>query len=267
MAQSNKSDDYLLSRDCFASTRLICQHYLWQQIIQFYLHPSIPSLKPDAAVADVATGTGVWLLELAQQHPTVKCLGLDINAVQCPPKAWLPSNMEFETWDMFEEPPPALQARLDVVHIRLIGLVIRQDPTSAIKNMAMLLKAGGYLQWEEMDIARTVIATVDESVNADAMTYMDTKMKGHDQRYWVPRLVETLNENGFHDAKRYDVEPRRDFLKYHSDMHILAWAEITEHQPEGSERKKEFSRLTENAQEETKFCPFTLNTRCSPRRV
>ena len=59
---------------------------------------------------------------------------------QCPPKAWLPSNVSFRTWDFFAEVPSELVARYDVVHIRLIAVTIKNnDPTVVVKNLAKLL--------------------------------------------------------------------------------------------------------------------------------
>ncbi|CAL8584122.1 hypothetical protein XPA_009727 [Xanthoria parietina] len=72
MAESNAGDGYHLRRDFTGSTRLNCQHYLWQQELRFNLHPSIPTPVPGNAIADVATGTGVWLLEVAREHPGVE---------------------------------------------------------------------------------------------------------------------------------------------------------------------------------------------------
>lgn len=253
MADSDKNDTYMLNRDFTASTRLNCQHYMWQQELQFTLHCTVPKPGSGARIADVATGTGVWLLEVARQYPEVNCLGLDISTAQCPPKSWLPSNIDFKPWSFLEEAPEELRGVFDIVHIRLIGIVIEHDPIPAIKNIAMLLKPDGFLQWEEMDLSRTVIATADESIKADAVTRMDALMKTHGARVWVSNLAATLNANGFHNVKEYDVEPDLALLKFHTDMHVLAWAEIASGQPEGSERKERFSRMITEVREETKM--------------
>ena len=185
MAESNADDTYVLNRDFTASTRLNCQHYMWQQEIRFNLHPSIPEAASGAAIADVAAGTGVWLIEVAKQYPLVDCLGLDISTTQSPPKAWLPSNVDFKVWDFTEKPPASLSGRFDVVHIRLIGIVFDHEPIKAIQNMASLLKPGGYLQWEEMEFDQTVIATAGDAVKADAIVRKDAMMKTHGARIWV----------------------------------------------------------------------------------
>ncbi|KAL8646111.1 MAG: hypothetical protein Q9210_006315 [Variospora velana] len=245
------SDTYMLSRDFTASTRLNCQHYMWQQHLNYNLHASIPQPTLSTYIADVATGTGVWLLEVARQYPSSTCVGLDISTSQCPPQRWLPPNMSIRAWNFLEEPPTDLQGKFGIVHIRLIGITIDHDPLPAIQNIAMLLEPHGYLQWEEMDLTQTVIATADDSVKTEAVTRMDALMKTHGMRAWVPEIPAMLEKSGFYDAKRFDVQPDMALLKFSTDMHVLAWAEIAANQPEGSEKREQFSRMVEEVKEET----------------
>ena len=251
MAESNAGNGYQLRRDFTGSTRLNYQHYLWQQELRFNLHPSIPTPVPGNAIADVATGTGVWLLEVAREHPGVKCLGLDIDTAQTPPKQWLPSNVDFTTWSIFEEPPAALREKFDVVHIRLVCLVPLDGPSSSmIGNIAMLLKPNGYLQWEELDLSRSVIATTDASIQPVAIPRMDKMMKARSQRSLVPKLGEMLWENGFRSVKRYHFGPRMELMKFHTETHVLAWVEAAFNMPEGSQLKKETPQFLAEVQGE-----------------
>ena len=251
MTESNARDGYHLRRDFTGSTRLNCQHYLWQQELRFNLHPSIPTPVPGNAIADVATGTGVWLLEVAREHPGVDCHGLDISTAQAPPKQWLPSNVDFTTWNFFEEPPAALRGKFDVVHIRLLCLVTVDGPPSMIANIAMLLKPNGYLQWEELDFARSiVVATTDASIKPVAIPRMDEMMKARSQRSLVPNLGEMLWANGFQSLKRCHFEPRMELMKFHTEMHVLAWAEAAFNMPEGSQLKKETLQFLAEVQAE-----------------
>lgn len=241
----------MLSRDSTASTRLNYQHHLWQQELQFFLHPSVPEPGPGAAIADVATGTGVWLLEAARRFPGVECLGLDISTKQCPPKVWIPSSVKFDVWNFSEEPPSSLCGKFDIVHIRLIGVAIAHDPSPAIKNIAMLLKPNGYLQWEEMNSAQSIIATPNDTTKTEALHRMNNWMMAQGQSTWVPRIAETLNTNGFHNAQRYDVELDMSLLKFYTNIHVSVWAEIASGLPEG-EGKDEFARTVAEVEEEVK---------------
>ena len=115
----------------------------------------------------------------------------------------------------------------------------------------MLLKPNGYLQWEELDLSRSVVvATTDASIQPVAIPRMDRMMKARSQRSLVPKLGEMLWENGFHGVKRYHFEPRMELMKFHTEMHVLAWAEAAFNMPEGSQLKKETSQFVAEVQAE-----------------
>ena len=63
-----------------ASCRLNLQHYLWKAAIGYSVHPSVP-ISPTAVVADIAAGTGMWLVNMAQSYPTVQFEGFDNNLI------------------------------------------------------------------------------------------------------------------------------------------------------------------------------------------
>ena len=71
---------------------------------------------------------------------TVQCDGLDISLDQCPPAPWLPANVKLQKWDMFSDPPEELVGQFDIVHVRLIMLVIKDNnPVPIIHNLWKLL--------------------------------------------------------------------------------------------------------------------------------
>ena len=250
------SDNYILNRDFTASVRLNCQHYIWLQELGYNLHPSVPisSLGPNPRIADVATGTGAWLLEVARAYPTATCDGFDISLVQAPPAIWLPKNVSFSQWDMLQPPPADRVGTYDIVHIRLVTIVIeKKDPVGAIRNLAALLKPNGYIQWDEIELSDTVVAhAAGEMGKVDAVREMDGLMKGHGSHEWVLKLPELMNENGFEGAKLWRVKPDMTWVKLYTDCHTLSFAEIASKLPEGSDRRKEFQRMVEEVGEETK---------------
>jgi hypothetical protein len=52
----------MLSHHFTSACRLNAKHYVWQQGLGFNLHPNIPFPNDGDAFADVAAGTGAWLL-------------------------------------------------------------------------------------------------------------------------------------------------------------------------------------------------------------
>jgi hypothetical protein len=62
------TDTYGLTRDKSESARLNAQHDVWKTNIGFLLHPRVASsLGKSPRIGDLGTGTGVWILELADQ--------------------------------------------------------------------------------------------------------------------------------------------------------------------------------------------------------
>jgi hypothetical protein len=62
------ADTYGLTRNKTESARLNAQHDVWKTNVGFLLHPRIASsLGKSSRIGDLGTGTGVWILELADQ--------------------------------------------------------------------------------------------------------------------------------------------------------------------------------------------------------
>jgi hypothetical protein len=83
----------------------------------------------------------IWLYDLSREVPSSTSLvGLDISLDQIPNRSLLPSNTTFQAWDFFTPPPSELQNSFDVVHMRLIAVVIKDgDAGKVLKNVKMLL--------------------------------------------------------------------------------------------------------------------------------
>ena len=92
-------------------------------------------------MADVATGTGVWLFEVAREAPsTVQFDGFDISDEQFPHSSLLPENIRFHLQDATKEPPESMCGKYDVVHVRLLMAVIENnDPSIVLKHCKKLL--------------------------------------------------------------------------------------------------------------------------------
>ncbi|OKL60837.1 hypothetical protein UA08_03756 [Talaromyces atroroseus] len=132
---------YALPRGLYPSARLNFQFYLWQEALGFIVHPSVDLAKPDLKVADVATGTGIWLNELSKYVPSSAQLdGFDLSTDQFPHISCLPSNVRLQIWDATQEPPESMVGVYDVVHIRLIEFAIEDnDPSIILRNCRKLL--------------------------------------------------------------------------------------------------------------------------------
>ncbi|KAJ5247891.1 hypothetical protein N7468_002874 [Penicillium chermesinum] len=137
-------------------TRLDAQHLLWKLHRGYELHPLIP-IKDDMKIAELGTGTAVWIFDLARQlPPTVQLQGFDISNRQFPVRDTWPQNVTLGTLDSLVDPPASLCGQFDVVHLRMWASNLRQHDTSALIG-----HPGGYLQWEDADLVNQHIQGQD----------------------------------------------------------------------------------------------------------
>ncbi|KAI0142853.1 S-adenosyl-L-methionine-dependent methyltransferase [Xylariaceae sp. FL1272] len=253
MCEGTLAHEYVLNRDYQSSARLNLQHYLWVKEVGYDLHPRI-ELRPGMTVADVATGTGVWAIDLAFQFPGVKFHISDVNLEQTPPAKWLPSNVESAVIDVLKPMPRELHGKFDVVHSRLLMCVIGDDPAFVLGNLKLLLKPGGWLQWDELDhpshrfdttspdLPYTYVKKAGEFPSS--LGYKDSRMDAR----WVNSLRRSFEENGLLniiEEHKYR-DPYR--LAYYSDTAFMTWEEWR--QKMSSEDAIEYSTILKQAWEE-----------------
>ena len=196
-------DDYLLGRDYRASARLALQHHLLLETTGYYLHPSIPSAKEQLAIADIGTGTGVWLLELHKHlpHPPAYMCGLDISGDQFPRPEWIPSDIRFREHDAFDPagPPDDLLGAFDIVHIGFfVGVIKNNNPTKILNYCHKLLKPGGHLQWDDLDPWRNRVASgVDPSASTEGMDMISRMTRTQKPTGWIAQLPDIFAQCGF----------------------------------------------------------------------
>ncbi|EHK26247.1 uncharacterized protein TRIVIDRAFT_79707 [Trichoderma virens Gv29-8] len=156
MGSVSNGDNYVLGRSVMESVRLDGQHFIFKLQNGYTIHPQIP-ITPDTKIAEIGTGTGIWLLDVSSQvPPTVQLNGFDISEEQFPAQSTLPSNMTLQVMDAFAEVPAEHFEKYDVVHMRLWCAIIRGcDTFPLIRHATQLLKPGGYLQWEEYNPSRS----------------------------------------------------------------------------------------------------------------
>ncbi|KAL8807715.1 MAG: hypothetical protein Q9182_000526 [Xanthomendoza sp. 2 TL-2023] len=146
-------EEYIHPRSYRDSARLHMQHWIWNNLLGYCLHPSVPKDQANIKVADVACGNAVWLLDLASNCPSSWSLtGFDVSTAQFPHAAYLPSNVSLKRFDAFEPVTPELVEAFDVIHLRALCVVVKGgDPSVLIENVAKMLKPGGYIQWDDFD--------------------------------------------------------------------------------------------------------------------
>ncbi|KNG82022.1 hypothetical protein ANOM_010255 [Aspergillus nomiae NRRL 13137] len=198
------SPEYVFSRDYLDNNRINLQHYLVVQLFGYRIHPSIPTQSPDLRIADVGTGTGIWLTDLAGELPkSARLDALDISFAAAPLPEMLPPNVSLHQWDVKTDVPEHLMGVYDVVHLRFFAFVIQEHELDMIlERLLKLLKPGGYIQWTDIDISSLRLEKIRPDIQADAQVKLMNQFKGNDNRLdsaWVPTLAKRLANKGLID--------------------------------------------------------------------
>ncbi|KAL9618313.1 MAG: hypothetical protein Q9160_006963 [Pyrenula sp. 1 TL-2023] len=230
-------EGYILDHSYLAAARLNFQYFLWQRALGFTIHESaLPAVVQRAeirVIADVATGTALWAIDVAKEHPTAQVHGFDIDLSQAPPKEWLPSNVSLRRWDIFEDPPEELLGTYDLVHVRLLLLVLTDvDPQPIIRRFFSLLKPGGSLQWDDLDCVNMYIKRVGSGKgdHGDCLTpTLDgiVEMNHSDQRFdWTIKLPELVAREGFVDPQLQRYDDPEELSRAFNDQHLMTMEEV-----------------------------------------
>lgn len=143
---ANISEPYMLKRDLKESQRLDTQHVFMRALSNDHLiHPSIPC-ETFKTIADVGTGTGVWLQDVAQSllasdsvSKDTEFVGFDVSAQQFPPKE--NTGISFVVQNIAKPFPPQYRDKFDLVHVRLLSYAIKaEDLEMAVENVVQILR-------------------------------------------------------------------------------------------------------------------------------
>ncbi|KAL5364972.1 hypothetical protein BJX96DRAFT_168725 [Aspergillus floccosus] len=121
------------------------------------LLPSCLSIRKNEPlrIADVATGTGQWLLDVYKQLPYLsssRFMGFDVSSALFPSAQGVPAQMTLHEHDIRHQFPTEFIGIFDVVHARFLKYAfLKTEWEGVLQNMVSLLKPGGYLLWEDSD--------------------------------------------------------------------------------------------------------------------
>ncbi|MCJ1377687.1 hypothetical protein MMC17_000783 [Xylographa soralifera] len=164
----------MLQRNPEEVERLNAQSYFLRAFFNGQLiHPSIPR-DGLQAIADVGTGTGVWMEEVQQEFAAtnigrnVQFTGFDISGALFPRQKR--PGQTFVIHDAVEPFPDKYHEKFDLVHLRFLSYGIKVDQLEdLVEWVSEILRPGGYLQWQEID---TIDAwTIPETSTAKQVIY------------------------------------------------------------------------------------------------
>ncbi|KAF5551089.1 methyltransferase [Fusarium napiforme] len=97
-------------------------------------------------VLDVGTGTGIWAIDFADEHPSVEVIGTDLSPIQ---PSWVPPNVKFELEDATKDWSWP-ENHFDLVHVRfLMGAIV--DWGTLFKEASHCCKPGGFVESGEIN--------------------------------------------------------------------------------------------------------------------
>ncbi|KAJ5669502.1 hypothetical protein N7462_010572, partial [Penicillium macrosclerotiorum] len=208
---------------------------------QHLIHPAIPQDRI-TAVADIGTGTGIWLADLATKLPkdsSVYLHGFDISGEQFPPshRIFTPgrsTSIPLTVHSALHQYPPEHRGRYDFVHIRLLTAGLKQDGYTAVLKHARelltpfqwtpsvrgltidfagnlliltrgtLVEPDGWIQWEEVDTTCFITEASPDIPAVTAMRHSVIKamLKLNLWPFAPQRVYNEITAGGFHNIRR-----------------------------------------------------------------
>ncbi|KAF8860002.1 S-adenosyl-L-methionine-dependent methyltransferase [Acephala macrosclerotiorum] len=134
-----KEGQYPLPNDETEQNRLDFQHRMFRLFHDNKLAIA-PIPKTTKNVLDIATGTGIWATEFADEHPSCKVTGTDLSPIQ---PDYVPQNCSFVIDDA--EDDWIFNHKFDYIHARAV-LSCFKNPKAVFQRAFDALEPGGILE-------------------------------------------------------------------------------------------------------------------------
>ncbi|KAI1749330.1 hypothetical protein F4782DRAFT_549865 [Xylaria castorea] len=161
-------------------TRLNRQHRLFDDIMQNDLLPphissSLVASPTPPKIVEIATGTAIWLSEIAKTFsPDAELVGLDLDISKFPSASSLAPNITLRQANMLEPFSSDLIGKFDVVNVRCIVFALKEGyGTDLVRNLMTLLKPGGHIVWTETSPVSTPLLTSLEPPSIAWLKFQD----------------------------------------------------------------------------------------------
>ncbi|OTB02026.1 hypothetical protein M426DRAFT_322986 [Hypoxylon sp. CI-4A] len=259
-------DDYIFTRDFIDNTRINLMHHVWTKFFGYSIHPSIPTAEANLRVADVGTGTGIWLFDVSDKLKDAQLNGLDISFDAAPPNGILPANVTFHQWSVLDDVPEDLVGVYDIVHVRFLAFVLLGDDIPrVVSKLYSLLKPGGYIQWAEADFETVRFDHSTPESKTDYQSELMGLLEVQDTRLkptWVRSLPQIFANHGFVDVEQdiKDPPPHLAFLFYEASLLIY---ELIARKTKNEHLSRELQRLLPGVVKELRQGSYGTSLRCT----
>ncbi|KAK3986961.1 S-adenosyl-L-methionine-dependent methyltransferase [Cladorrhinum sp. PSN332] len=185
-----RSGQYVLPNDEDEQERMDLQHHIWRLLIQGSLYTApiqIPEpgdeISGEFRILDLGCGTGIWAIDMADEHPRASVFGVDLSPIQ---PDWVPGNCRFHVDDYEDNWTYRDDEKFDYVHGRALSGTVN-DWARFYRQIRTHLKPGAYCEMQEYD---AWIFSDDDSF---------------ERATWTKEWVEKLDEASLQFGKRINV--------------------------------------------------------------
>ncbi|KAJ5782596.1 hypothetical protein N7457_004370 [Penicillium paradoxum] len=191
-----RNGQYPLPNDEEEQDRLALMHHLFKLLTGGDLHRAPIADTSPRRILDIGTGTGIWALEMAEDHPQADIIGTDLSPIQ---PNWAPPNCRFFIDDVESDWTFSPGEAFDYIHARSMGGGIGDWPR-LLKQAYQHLKPGGWFEAQEFE---TLVVSDDGT--HELATVLDDWQKLLNQASVkfgkplniAPRVSEWMTEQGF----------------------------------------------------------------------
>lgn len=191
-----RDGQYILPEDEREQERLDMQHAMFLYSFQNKLHLAPIDEKISAAL-DLGTGTGIWAIDFADQHPETTVVGVDLSPMQ---SAWVPPNCKFEVDDF--DTDWTFKTKFDFIHGRML-LTSSADFPKLFQRAFDSLRPGGW--FEIQDLYMPILCDDGSMEGTNYQKWNELFMKaclklGRDPS-WTAKYKDWMIETGFDNVE------------------------------------------------------------------
>lgn len=155
--------------------RMDLVHHVYSILLDGKLHLAPIDENPQR-VLDLGTGTGIWAIDFADEHPSAEVIGNDLSPIQ---PEWNPPNCTFEVDDYEDE--WLYRTEFDFIHARELEACVG-DEDLLLQRAFRHIRSNGYVE----------LQGVDARFESDDGT-LD---KGPNAKLWMKHLIEACAKFG-----------------------------------------------------------------------
>ncbi|RDW57667.1 hypothetical protein BP5796_12468 [Coleophoma crateriformis] len=198
-----KEGKYALPNDEGENDRLDHMNHLFSLTIDGKLYLSPLDKEKTHRVLDVGTGTGIWAIDFADEHPASEVVGIDLSPIQ---PSFIPPNVRFEIDDL--EEPWTFSSPFDFIYCRQMTGSFSDWP-NFFKQAYDNLNPGGRI--ELFDIVHPIITDDNSWPENSALLKWTTLATEAMIKFGRPinstlKYKEMLLEAGFEDVKQTEYK-------------------------------------------------------------